>query len=70
MLDLVGAGLIPAPPLDANGREVRLGETVLPYDYLVLALGSQTGYFAHPEWETVAPGLKSLDDALRMATAG
>ena len=28
MFDLVGAGLIPAPPLDANGREVRLGDWV------------------------------------------
>ena len=51
---------------DLARREVRLGETVLPYDYLVLALGSVTGYFGHPEWETCAPGLKSLDDALRI----
>jgi NADH dehydrogenase len=47
-------------------REVRLGSEALPYDYLVLALGSQTGYFDHPEWESYAPGLKSLDDALRI----
>lgn len=52
--------------LDPVRREVRLGETVLPYDYLVLALGSQTGYFAHPEWAAFAPGLKSLDDGLRI----
>ncbi|MGH7976698.1 MAG: NAD(P)/FAD-dependent oxidoreductase, partial [Limisphaerales bacterium] len=47
-------------------REVRLGDDVLPYDYLVLALGSVTGYFGHPEWESCAPGLKSLNDALRI----
>ena len=34
------------------------------YDYLVLALGGVTSYFGHPEWERMAPGLKSLDDAL------
>jgi NADH dehydrogenase len=51
---------------DLAQREVRLGDDVLPYDYLVLALGSVTGYFGHPEWETYAPGLKSLNDALRI----
>jgi NADH dehydrogenase len=38
----------------------------LTYDYLVLALGGVTSYFGHPEWERHAPGLKSLDDALRI----
>jgi NADH dehydrogenase len=38
----------------------------LAYDYLVLALGGVTSYFGHPEWESHAPGLKSLDDALRI----
>jgi NADH dehydrogenase len=51
---------------DLAQREVWLGDDVLPYDYLVLALGSVTGYFGHPEWETCAPGLKSLEDALRI----
>jgi NADH dehydrogenase len=32
----------------------------------VLALGGQTSYFGHPEWEQFAPGLKTLDDALRI----
>jgi NADH dehydrogenase len=31
-----------------------------------LALGGVTSYFGHPEWEQFAPGLKSLDDALRI----
>jgi NADH dehydrogenase len=52
--------------IDWARREVRLGESVLPYDYLVLALGSVTSYFGHPEWERHAPGLKTLDDALRI----
>jgi NADH:ubiquinone reductase (H+-translocating) len=55
-----------ATGFDLAQREVRLGDDVLPYDYLVLALGSVTGYFGHPEWENFAPGLKSLEDALRI----
>ena len=51
---------------DLAQREVRLGDDVLACDYLVLALGSVTGYFGHPEWEKFAPGLKSLEDALRI----
>lgn len=38
----------------------------LAYDYLVVAAGGATSYFGHPEWAQVAPGLKSLDDALRI----
>ncbi|MFN0068824.1 MAG: NAD(P)/FAD-dependent oxidoreductase [Limisphaerales bacterium] len=44
--------------------DTSLGE--LKYDWLVVALGGVTSYFGHPEWERFAPGLKSLDDALRI----
>src|SRR5437016_2377350 len=47
-------------------RQVALEQNTLQYDYLVLALGSCTSYFGHPEWEQFAPGLKTLDDALRI----
>src|SRR5437879_1458306 len=47
-------------------KQVKLTENTLSYDYLVLALGSITGYFGHPEWEQFAPGLKTIDDALRI----
>jgi len=52
--------------IDLAHRQVLLESGPLNYDYLVLALGSVTSYFGHPEWETHAPGLKSLDDALRI----
>jgi len=39
---------------------------MLDYDFLVLGMGGLTGYFGHPEWEKFAPGLKTLDDALRI----
>ena len=35
----------------------------LRYDALVLACGSQHSYFGHPEWESHAPGLKTLEQA-------
>ena len=38
----------------------------LAYDYLVLATGARHAYFGHEEWEPVAPGLKSLEDALEI----
>jgi len=47
-------------------KKVALEKSTLDYDFLVLAMGGQTGYFGHPEWEKFAPGLKSLDDALRI----
>ena len=38
----------------------------MPYDYLVLATGTRTIYFGNHEWERLAPGLKSVDDALEI----
>jgi NADH dehydrogenase len=55
-----------AVDFDLAKKRVILERGELDYDYLVLALGGQTGYFAHPEWEQFAPGLKTLDDALRI----
>lgn len=52
--------------VDLANRTVKLATTTLGYDYLVLALGGVTSYFGHPEWEAFAPGLKSLQDALRI----
>jgi NADH:ubiquinone reductase (H+-translocating) len=36
----------------------------IEYDFLVLATGVRHSYFAHPEFEPFAPGLKSLSDAV------
>lgn len=52
--------------IDLNLRRIELGRQTLDYDYLVMALGGVTSYFGHPEWEPFAPGLKSLDDALKI----
>jgi NADH dehydrogenase len=53
--------------VDAGAREVSLGcGSRIDYDYLVLAPGARHSYFGHPEWETNAPGLKTLEDALEI----
>jgi NADH dehydrogenase len=36
------------------------------YDYLVLAAGATHAYFGHDEWATIAPGLKSIEDATEL----
>jgi NADH:ubiquinone reductase (H+-translocating) len=50
------------------GRRVVVteGAREIPYDYLVVAAGARHAYFNHPEWERAAPGLKSIDDAIRL----
>jgi NADH dehydrogenase len=44
-------------------REAASTATELPYDTLIIAAGAQYSYFAHPEWESLAPGLKTIEDA-------
>jgi NADH dehydrogenase len=51
---------------DLAAKKVVFERNTFNYDYLVLGLGGVTSYFGHPEWEQFAPGLKSLDDALRI----
>ena len=57
--------------LDAAGRTVTarrpLGEEIeFGYDYLILAAGVRQSYFGHDEYAAVAPGMKSIEDALKI----
>jgi NADH dehydrogenase len=36
---------------------------VVPYDYLIIATGTHENYFGHDNWRTIAPGLKTVEDA-------
>ena len=67
---------------EAKNIEVILGEVVgfdtasnsvilesgaqVQYDYLIVAGGARHAYFGHDEWETAAPGLKTIEDAVEM----
>src|SRR5581483_7134500 len=53
--------------IDASRRCLHVeGPRELGYDALILAAGVRHGYFGHDEWEPLAPGLKSLEDALEI----
>jgi NADH dehydrogenase len=52
--------------IDVNAKKVRMVVEELDYDYLIVATGARHSYFGHPEWEKLAPGLKSLEDAVEI----
>ena len=52
--------------IDLKTRTVILTDRSVTYDYLIVALGGVTSYFGHPEWSEHAPGLKTINDALRI----
>ena len=50
--------------IDPDSKRVFLADgTVVPYDSLIVAAGSQTSYFGHNEWQEWAPGMKSVEEA-------
>jgi NADH dehydrogenase len=56
-----------AVSVNTHAREVLLADSVsLEYDYLVVATGARHSYFGHDEWEALAPGLKSIEDAVEI----
>lgn len=59
LLDEVTSVALPERRLQTQGGE-------LSYDYLVLAAGASHAYFGHDEWAAVAPGLKTVEDALEI----
>ena len=53
--------------ISAGERQVVLDDgSTLHFDYLLLASGATHAYFGHDDWAPHAPGLKTLDDALRL----
>ncbi|MBM3968162.1 MAG: NAD(P)/FAD-dependent oxidoreductase, partial [Planctomycetes bacterium] len=53
---------------DLEGKKVQLDSGAsLGFDYLVVATGSQHHYFGKDsQWESLAPGLKTVEDATRI----
>jgi len=58
--------LAAAERVEPEARRVILDEGELTYDALILAAGATHSYFGHDEWEALAPGLKTLEDALEI----
>jgi NADH:quinone reductase (non-electrogenic) len=52
--------------VDVNAKKLKTTDTEIEYDYLILATGARHSYFGHDEWERLAPGLKSLEDAVEL----
>ncbi|MFL6539909.1 MAG: NAD(P)/FAD-dependent oxidoreductase [Chthoniobacterales bacterium] len=52
--------------VDVNAKKVITTEREIPYDYLIVATGSRHSYFGNDQWEKLAPGLKSLEDAVEI----
>ena len=45
---------------------VKTGDEEISYDSLIVAAGASHAYFGHDEWEGLAPGLKTIEDALEI----
>src|SRR5205823_6264964 len=59
--------LAEAVDVDADHHRVVLaGGATVEYTHLIVATGSRNFYFGHDNWPTVAPGLKSIEDATAM----
>ena len=55
-----------AVDIDPVGKRVILRDGEVGYDSLIVAAGVHHHYFGHDEWAAVAPGLKTVEDALEM----
>lgn len=53
--------------LDADQQMLRLKEgDIVPYDSLILATGGTHHYFGNDHWESIAPSIKTIEDALEV----
>jgi NADH:quinone reductase (non-electrogenic) len=52
--------------IDPVTKRVVLADGEVSYDYLIVASGATHAYFGHDEWQRLAPGLKTLEDALEI----
>lgn len=55
-----------AMDFDADNRRVILRDGEIGYDTLIVATGAHHHYFGNDQWAAIAPGLKSVEDAIEM----
>jgi NADH dehydrogenase len=58
--------LAEATAVDVERKIIKLLDSEVAYDYLIIATGATHSYFKHPEWARAAPGLKTIEDALEI----
>jgi NADH:ubiquinone reductase (H+-translocating) len=52
--------------INPKAQQVLLDDKVVPYDTLIVATGANHSYFGKDHWKNVAPGLKTVEDAIEM----
>ncbi|BAB77919.1 MULTISPECIES: NAD(P)/FAD-dependent oxidoreductase [Nostocaceae] len=52
--------------INPKAQQVILDDKVVPYDTLIVATGANHSYFGKDHWKDVAPGLKTVEDAIEM----
>jgi len=65
--NITGILLAEVTGIDLDRRVVRLDDnSEVAYEYLIVAAGATHSYFGRDEWAQVAPGLKTIEDALHI----
>jgi NADH dehydrogenase len=52
--------------IDKKNNTLKFNSSSIDFDYLIIATGSRHSYFGKDEWEKFAPGLKTVNDALKI----
>lgn len=53
--------------IDKKNKQITISNgDLIGYDYLVIAIGARHSYFGRDDWERYAPGLKTINDALKI----
>jgi len=52
--------------IEKENNKVEFNGSEIEFDYLIIATGSRHSYFGKDEWEKYAPGLKTINDALKI----
>ena len=55
-----------ATGLDPDAQQIELRDGTVAYDTLIIATGSSHHYFGNDQWSQMAPGLKTVEDALNI----
>jgi NADH dehydrogenase len=53
--------------IDKNNKQITIANgDIFGYDYLIISIGARHSYFGREDWEKFAPGLKTINDALKI----